>query len=261
MKNKFLTLEEIEAISPAAVEREAAPRVSERYSHVPTIQIIEDMAKLGWGVTDVKTVKAKKRNPRFGKHMVIFRNDDVVMKSDDGEVVYPQILLSNSHDGLGAFKFRSGLFRVVCSNGLVVSTKDFGQMSLRHRGYCFEELQKSMITFVKDLPKVVETLNKFKELTLTEEQQIEFALAAIGVRFGEGKATVEPLDIIKPVRKEDEGSTLWTVFNTIQEKITGAGFSYTTGKGKTRQARNITNFNQDTKLNEQLYELAEAYVN
>ena len=33
----------------------------------------------------------------------------------DGDTVYPQILLTNSHDGKNAFTFTAGLFRLICA--------------------------------------------------------------------------------------------------------------------------------------------------
>ena len=70
----------------------------------------------------------------------MFRNPDVVINGDDGDTVFPQVLLTNSHDGKNAFTFTAGLFRMVCANGLVVSTKEFENVKMRHMGYTFEDL-------------------------------------------------------------------------------------------------------------------------
>ncbi len=60
-----------------------------------TIKVIEDMAKLGWNVVDAKQVKARKEETRgFQKHLVVFRNNDVVINGADGDTVFPQILLT-----------------------------------------------------------------------------------------------------------------------------------------------------------------------
>jgi hypothetical protein len=64
---------------------------------------------------------------------------------------------------------------------------------------------------------------------------------------------------LKPVRKEDEAKDLWTVFNVVQEKIITGDFKYTIGT-KNRKARQIKNFQQDIKLNEQLWEVAENFM-
>ena len=257
---KFLTLEEIKEKAPAVLSTAPAENLSEKYVHVPTLDLIQDMEKLGWKVSNVQQVNSKRNKQAFKKHLVTFRNEEVVIQSEDGEVAYPQILLSNSHDGTSSFQFRAGIFRLVCSNGLVVSTHDFGAMSIRHKGYSFEELKKTVLELVEKLPVTIETLNRFREVILTEEQKVEFALAAIGIRFGETGAEVQVQELLKPVRKEDEGDELWQIFNIIQEKLTKGGFRYKASTGRNKTARSIKNFNRDIELNESLYQLAESFI-
>ena len=218
------------------------------------------MEVLGWKVTDVKEVRARK-NAGFQKHLVIFRNPDIFINGEDGDDVFPQILLTNSSDGKNAFTFRAGLFRLVCSNGLVISTQDFADLKIRHFGYKFEELQKTITSMVEKLPLTVESMNKFKQTQLAEEQIMDFAKKALTVRFGEdemSRITVDYNEFIKPTRKEDEGNDLWSVFNRVQEKIIDGDFTYGYAT-KTRKARHIKNFNQDIVLNSNLYELATQY--
>ena len=97
--------------------------VSEKYTHIPTERVIDDMELLGWKPVDAKEVKARTQNTQgVQKHMIVFRNDDVVINGQDGDVVYPQILITNSHDGKNAFQFTAGLFRMICENGLIIAT-------------------------------------------------------------------------------------------------------------------------------------------
>ena len=218
------------------------------------------MELLGWKVTSVKEVKARK-NAGFQKHLIVFRNSEVAITGKDGDDVFPQILLTNSSDGKNAFTFRAGLFRLVCSNGLVISTQDFANLKIRHFGYKFEELQKTINTMVEKLPLTVQSMNKFKQTQLAEEQIVDFAKKALTVRFGEEEVkriTVDYNEFTKPVRTEDEGNDLWSVFNRVQEKIIDGDFTYGYST-KIRKARRIKNFNQDIELNSKLYELATQY--
>ena len=215
------------------------------------------MEKLGWGVVDAKEVKARK-GVGFQKHLLVFRNNDVVINGEDGDTVFPQILLTNSHDGKNSFTFTAGLFRMVCENGLVVSTEEFENVKMRHMGYTFEELQERIKEMVERLPLTVESLNKMKQKQIEEKEAIKFAKKALTTRFTEDQIKVFKIDfkeLIKPVRDEDEGSDLWSVFNVVQEKIITGDFTYLSG-GKTRKARQIKNFNQDLKVNKELFEMA-----
>ena len=253
----FLTKEEIKEKGKSIFATAGAEHTSEKYSHIPTYQVIEDMKVLGWEVTTCTEIKSRK-NIGFQKHLVVFRNNDVIINGKDGDDMFPQILLTNSSDGKNAFTFRCGLYRLVCSNGLVISTQEFSNMRIRHYGYDFSELQKTITGIIEQLPLTIESMNKFKQIELEEEQILELAKRAIEVRFGHeetNRIQIDYNEFIKATRPEDEGNGLWEVFNRIQEKVLDGDFNYSAG-GKSRKARKIKNFQQDIKRNEGLWELA-----
>lgn len=257
---EFLTKEQIKEKANSIFASKGASNTSEKYSHIPTYKIIEDMEKLGWKVSDVKEVRARK-NAGYQKHLVVFRNPDIMINGDDGDDVFPQILLTNSSDGKNAFTFQCSLFRLVCENGLVISTQDFAKLKIRHYGYEFEELQKTITAIIEKLPLTVESMNKFKQTQLSDKQILDLAKQALQVRFGEDelkRVTIDFNDFIKATRKEDEGNDLWSVFNRVQEKIISGDFEYSYAN-RTRKARKIKNFQQDIKLNSELWELALNY--
>jgi hypothetical protein len=258
---EFLTKEQIKEKANSIFASKGASNTSEKYAHIPTYKIIEDMEVLGWKVTDVKQVKARGANAGFQKHLVVFRNTDIVINGSDGDTVWPQILLTNSSDGKNAFTFKAGLFRLVCENGLVISTQDFADLKIRHFGYDFSELQKTITSMVEKLPLTVESMNKFKQTKLTDKQILKFAKDALEARFGEvemKRITIDYTEFVKATRKEDEGNDLWSVFNRVQEKVIDGDFNYGYST-KTRKARKIKNFNKDIELNSRLYEIATEY--
>jgi hypothetical protein len=260
--SEFLSQEQIRKIAPSVFTATGAETTSEKYAHIPTNRILEDMQTLGWGVVDAKEVKARKQIG-FQKHLIVFRNNDIVINGSDGDTVYPQVLLTNSHDGKNAFTFTAGLFRMVCENGLVVSTQEFENMKIRHYGYDFETLQNTIKAMVEKLPLTVESMNKFKATELAQDQALDFAKRAVECRFTEEEienVKIDWNDLLTPTRPEDQGSSLWSVFNVVQEKLVHGMFNYTYGT-KNRKARKIKNFKQDMVLNEKLYDLALEYAN
>jgi hypothetical protein len=259
--NTFLTSPEIKEKASSIFTTTSAPGTSQKYSHISTKQIIDDMEELGWGVVDAKQVRARK-GEGFQKHLVVFRNNDLFIEGADGDNVFPQILLTNSHDGKNAFTFTAGLFRMICENGLVISTQEFENMKIRHYGYDFNELQTVISTMVEALPLAVESMNQFKQTQLAQEQILDFARKAVQIRFGEEQAQNIAIDynaLTTATRPEDRGTDLWSVFNVIQEKITQGMFEYQSG-AKVRKARKIKNFRQDLDLNAKLYELAAEFA-
>lgn len=261
---EFLSNEQINEICPSVFTSKPSTTVSEKYTHIPTTRVIEDMRSLGWDVVDAKEVKSRKSKTKgVGKHMVTFRNDDVVVNGDDGDTVYPQILLTNSHDGKNSFQFQAGLFRMICENGLVISTQDFAKVKIRHMGYTFEELQTQIRAMVELLPLTVESMNKMKQIRLNEEQMVEFATRALETRFNEkqmNRINIDVNQLLGVDRNEDKGDDVWVVFNRIQEKLLNGDFNYTAGN-KVRKARKIKNFQQDARVNSELFDLALEYAN
>jgi hypothetical protein len=176
--------------------------------------------------------------------------------------VFPQILLTNSNDGKNAFTFTAGLFRMVCENGLVISTEQFNDVKMRHMGYTFEDLQAQIKEMVELLPLTVESMNKMKAIELSKDQTQALAKKALSTRFTEEQVEAFNIDLdklLEPTRPEDKGSDLWSVFNVIQEKILDGDFTYVTGV-KSRKARKVKNFKQDMEINQKLFAMAAEYT-
>jgi hypothetical protein len=245
------SIEDIKAIAPSVFTEAKASHLTDKYIQTPTIRVVEDLMNLGWEVTKVQEVKSRKY-AGFQKHLLMFRHPNIMIKGQNGDDAQPQILLTNSHDGKAAFNFRVGIFRFVCENGLVISDADFGVVSIRHVNYTFESLQAKVNGMISKLPGLVNKINLFKSTTLTDAQMQQFATKACALR---SKQTINIMSVLEATRKEDEGNDLWAVFNRVQEKLVNGMF-----KTGTRKARVIKNFQQDIKINEQLFELAESYI-
>ena len=267
----YLTKDQVKEICPLAFESAPTnPNVSGKYLFVNTETIIDDLDKLGWKPVQAAQRKSRGKSTIFSKHMVGFQNPDIMIKGKDGDDAYPRILMTNSHDGLQAFKFSVGIFRLVCSNGLVIADEQFSDFKIKHKGYTFEELRNVINTAVEDLPNKVEVLNDMKERVLTQDEKNKLALDAMLIRAGiepgskEAKKfdydeeTIE--DILEPTRDEDKGDDLWKVFNIVQEKITQGGFSAALRGAKVRKVRKIKSFEKDIKINQELFKLATALV-
>jgi len=263
-KNEFLTKDAIREIAPSVFTEKANPSsTSKHYVHIPTEQVIDDMSSLGWDVVDAKQVNTRK-NPGFQKHMVVFGSNDLVVNGSDGDTVMPRILMTNSHDGKNSFKFQAGLYRLICSNGLVVADAEFANMKIRHMGYDLAELKTVINEIVEKLPLTVKCMNKLKAKRMSEDEKIEFAKEALATRLTEieiSKYTSENImELLEPTRYEDEGDDMWSVYNIIQEKIIHGMMDVYGISGKKRKLRKIKNFQQDTRVNRELYQLAMDYA-
>ena len=267
VNSEFMTREQIKEACPVAFAETPSSEVSKHYTHIPTDRVIDDMEKLGWGVIDAKQVSARKKATKgFQKHMLVFRHPDLMVEGKDGDDVWPQIIMTNSHDGKNSFTFQAGMYRFVCSNGLVIADQEFGKMKIRHMGYDFETLRGTIGEMVEKLPLTVESMNKFKGTELTQPQKYDLARRAIAPRFKLQKDQkvdqvykIDLDEVLRPVRKEDAGDDLWSVFNLVQEKVVEGDFEYVSGV-KMRKARKIKNFKQDLDVNQKLFEIAKEFA-
>lgn len=133
-------------------------------------------------------------------------------------------------------------------------------------GYDFEALRGTIGEMVEKLPLTVESMNKFKGTELTQPQKYDLARRAIATRFKLQKDQkvdqvykIDLDEVLKPVRKEDAGNDLWSVFNLVQEKVVEGDFEYVSGV-KMRKARKIKNFKQDLDVNQKLFEIAKEFA-
>ena len=261
MKQVFneLSMEDIKKAAPSVFQTNHKGNLSKHYVHIPTNKVVEDMIQLGWIPCQAVEIKARKKSTiGYQRHMIKFFNPSIEITGTNGDNVYPQILLTNSHDGLSSFKFQIGLFRLVCSNGLVVMDTSYGDFKLRHMGYTFAELQQKVSEAISAFPGLVKKINEFQNIELSDWQVKKFAKGAALVRFGDS-VKVDIDELIKVERNEDAGNSLWAVFNRVQEKLIGGNCSYTMGS-RVRKARAVKNFSMDLKINEALWTLAEEYI-
>lgn len=269
--NGFLTKDQIRKTAPYIfATKPTNGAVSGRYVFASTETIIDDMEKLGWGVVQCKQQRANKNSTVRSFHMVAFQNPDIYITKEtkNGEEIeaYPQVILTNSHDGFNSFKFRIGIFRLICSNGMVLATEEFESISIRHINYTFEELRTTIAASIEKVEKHVAVMNRMQATKLTIEQRRDFALNALAIRMSkdidEVKATDEELDeLLEPLRDEDKGENLWATFNVLQEKIIKGLYHHGKTKlGKDRKARPITGPAKDIEVNQGLFRQASTYL-
>ena len=268
LSEHFLTNDELRAACPHAFKHEPTnPNVSGKYVQANTMTVIDDLAKLGWYPVQAKQCRAKKNSSGIRSfHMIALQNPDIKIMRNGEVDAYPRIILTNSHDGFNSFKFMLGLFRVVCSNGLVVCDDEMVNMSIRHINYTFDELRRIVAIAIEEVPNIVNTMNQMRLTELSEDNKMELAKEMFKIRKGyDEKDQVEVdnetlKDILTPVRSEDNSNDLWTVFNICQEKMIKGGFFTTTKNNKTRKQRGITSIKKDMEYNQKLWTAASRYL-
>jgi hypothetical protein len=66
--------------------------------------------------------------------------------------------------------------------------------------------------------------------------------------------------VLEPSRSQDEGDSLWAVFNRVQEHMINGGIMAPSNNGKIRKLPKIKSFQRDVELNKELFEMAASYL-
>jgi hypothetical protein len=259
---QFLTTEEIQKRAPAAFATAPLAGASDRYSFMPTSQVVDLFRSEGW-----EPVKAVEHSVRlegrrgFQAHMIRFARRDDVTRSFGLQEVRPELVLRNSHDRSAAFKIDGGLFRLVCLNGLVVSDTAFPGIALRHVDVAPEAFIKGAAAVVENTPRLLETVHAWQKIPLTPAARTEFATKALGVRWPTAEdrpAGVTASVLLTGRRFGDHAPDLWTTFNLVQENLVRGGAKFRNGRARSK-IRTVKSPASDVAINKGLWSLAAEF--
>lgn len=255
-----LSLDRAKELAPAIFATEPASYINrDRYEFVPTTDIIEQMDRNGWVLTDAKQSKSKSDlRTNYGMHIVKFQHPDLYVKDNAGGIEgRPTLVFLNSHDGTKPLQVELGLFRLVCSNGLIIKSHDFGGFRERHTKFTNDEIQELIEDKISMMSRTVGKINDWTQIDMSSLDMRKFATDALLLRISSDRQPEEHevASILEARRDQDKHSTLWHTYNRVQENMIKGGFQI----GE-RQARGITNPIVDLTLNQGLWSLAEEFA-
>ncbi|EJD6379079.1 DUF932 domain-containing protein [Providencia rettgeri] len=255
-RERPLTIEELFRTVPSVFSEEKHDSRSERYTYIPTITLLDSLQKEGFYPffacqTRVRDVSRREHT----KHMLRLRRHDQITG-----VQVPEIILLNSHDGSSSYQMLPGLFRAVCSNGLVCGDV-LGEVRVPHKGDVVGKVIEGAYEVLDTFEQVAEKRESMQSLLLPPPAQQAFAEAALTYRFGEEFQPVTREQVLQPRRFEDKKEDLWTVYQRLQENLIKGGLSGRTAKGKRARTRSVNGIDGDIKLNKALWVMADTLFN
>lgn len=258
--NTPLNNEQLRAQAPSVFAEHPWEGMSAKYAFIPTINIVDKMRAEGFVPVSAEQSRARIAGKgEFTRHQIRFRDmrgGDVPAVRELG-TVYPELVLTNSHDGASAYKLDAGLFRLVCLNGMVVASGGVDAINVRHSGQP-EDIIEASFEMVEQFPKVIDSVEKFGRLQLTAGEQEAYATSALALRYDEGKSPIEPRQLVAARRAEDVNPTLWNSFNKAQEYLTKGGLRGRSAEtGRQQRVRAVTGIAENTRLNKALWMLTE----
>ncbi|HDT1561453.1 TPA: DUF932 domain-containing protein [Klebsiella variicola subsp. variicola] len=250
-----LTNEELFTVVPSIFSEEKHTSRSERYTYIPTITLLNKLREEGFQPYFACQSKVRNDDKRgHTKHMVRLRREG----NNQGKEV-PEIILLNSHDGSSSYQMIPGIFRFVCTNGLVCGDS-FGEIRVPHKGDVVGQVIEGAYEVVGIFDKVEDSVDAMKSIQLTKEEQRLFGQAALTYKYeDEQKAPVSIEQIIHPRRYEDKKDDLWTTYQRVQENIIKGGLPGVTENRKRTTTRAVKGIDADVKLNKALWLIAEQF--
>jgi len=264
---------DIERLCPSFYAEAPKFDVSEQYAFINTRDIAVQLFRNDWLLTSAREQRSnKKENLGFTKHLLRFSHPDYIL--DNGDRI--ELVAVNSHNRSKAFTLYAGIFRLVCTNGLISQTSDFGMFKIKHIGDIEEQVNTGVVEIANNTSKIASKVKQFKDIVLDPITQEQFANSVAGYMFGDenneipDSMNVITTDLLRPRRSIDSAGfssihrmslpkpDLWTTYNVIQENALKGGIRKRQGTKRFRKTRAITNIDVDIKLNSAIWSLAES---
>lgn len=248
-----LTNEQLAAVVPSIFAAEAHDSRSERYTYIPTIQVLNSLRREGFEPFFACQTKVRDDAKRdHTKHMLRLRHVSQIVGREANEII-----LLNSHDGTSSYQMMTGVFRFVCQNGMVCGDT-FSEVRVHHKGDIVSNVIEGAYEVLHNFDLAKEQSDGMKSIVLSDREQDIFAEASLALKFDEPeKAPITGFQLLKPRRREDVNDDLWTTFNRVQENMIKGGVRGRTKDGKRNTSRAVSGIDGNIKLNRALWTLAD----
>ncbi|HZW61169.1 MAG TPA: DUF932 domain-containing protein [Candidatus Babeliales bacterium] len=261
-----ITLESLRRISPSIFTAEGAAGTSDKYQHISTIEVVNGLMSEGFMPVKAMQNRTRKADKAlFTKHMLRFRHISSIPTVGG---LFPELVLVNSHDGLSSYRLMAGLYRLICSNGLVAGDT-FKEVRVRHQGDVVGNVIQGTYEVMKEATQLLEHAEQMGRVELSQPEKEIFADVVHQLRFdGDDtltKEAIKPEQFLRPRRYQEKGKDdLFTVFNIAQENAIKGGLRgwARDEKGRVKRAstREIKSIDQNNALNRALWTLAERMI-
>ena len=252
--DRSLSLDAVRTRAPAVFASGADERLSSKYTFLPTERILTGLMSAGFVPVDARQASARRGSALHARHVVRLRPRFQTVQLKDS---VPEVVFLNSHDGSSAYQLRMGLFRVVCTNGLIVSRGAFPAYCVSHRGNIVDDVVAGALKVAERFASLAEQVERMEQRHVFKDEQLTFAERALRLRYPEpADSGMQPAQLLACRRSEDVGDDLWRVYNRCQEHLLRGGLSRRTIGGRLSRTRAIGSIRRDVALNGQLWDLA-----
>ncbi|MBH0309289.1 DUF945 domain-containing protein [Alcaligenes faecalis] len=251
-----LSDDQIHRVAPSIFAEAPHESRSQRYAYIPTATVLTELRKEGFQpfmVTQTRTRHEDRRD--YTKHMIRLRHASQINARGEAN----EIILLNSHDGTSSYQMLAGMFRFVCSNGLVCGDT-VADVRVPHKGDVAGQVIEGAYQVLHGFDRALESRESMQAITLEEGEAEVFARAALALKYDDPDkpAPITESQILMPRRFDDRRPDLWSVFNRTQENLTKGGLQGRSANGRRQQTRPVQGIDSDIRLNRALWLLADG---
>ena len=251
-----LSDDQIHRVAPSIFAEAPHESRSQRYAYIPTATVLTELRKEGFQpfmVTQTRTRHEDRRD--YTKHMIRLRHASQINARGEAN----EIILLNSHDGTSSYQMLAGMFRFVCSNGLVCGDT-VADVRVPHKGDLAGQVIEGAYQVLHGFDRALESRESMQATTLDEGEAEVFARAALSLKYDDPDkpAPITESQILMPRRFDDRRPDLWSVFNRTQENLTKGGLHGRSANGRRQQTRPVQGIDSDIRLNRALWLLADG---
>jgi hypothetical protein len=250
-----LTGDVLRARVPAIYAPGAHERTSSSYTFISTERVLDALGSVGFVPVEARQA-ARAKSSLHARHLIRLRRRCETVQLRDS---IPEVLFLNSHDGTSAYQLRVGLFRVLCTNGLVVSMGIFPVWRVMHRGDVVQDVVCAALRISERFEQLAVAVERMERTMLDAGQRLELAAQALALRFpNDAAGAMQPSQLLVARRAQDVGNDLWRTFNVVQENILRGGLVRRSASNRLTRTRGIQAIREDVRLNSALWEMAIA---
>jgi len=209
-----LALDTVRQQAPAVFAHAPHHEMSPRYTFIPSERVLTGLMQAGFVPVDARQAATRTASTLHARHIVRLRRRFETVQLRDA---VPEIVFLNSHDGTSAYQLRIGIFRVVCTNGLVVSRGALPTRIVMHRGNIVDNVVSGALEMAERFTDLAGLVERMEARRLFQEEQLAFAASALALRFENvAECGLSPGQLLRCRRPEDTGEDLWTTLNRVQ---------------------------------------------
>lgn len=253
---RSLSIEELRSRTPAVFAGNASYRTKSTYRFINTAEVLDALLHAGFQPSAAQQTRSRHgSDPTYARHMIRLRP---IRESIELIDCIPEICLINAHDGTSAYQLLAGLYRPLCTNGLLCRMGDFAVIRVPHRASVIADIVAGAMQITTQFERIGTQVTAMAARILSEDEQVAFAHEAYAIRWArvDTRPSFLPAKMLEARRSADAQPTLWHCFNRLQESAMTGGILYHSRTQRSVRTRGIRNIREDVRINTALWQAA-----